>query len=228
MVFKTRVVSQSGYGKNYSFQKVPYIIKVALKLATINGYDDQYRIRNRNGKYLVNTNVHDLLNHCMSVGRKLTAENEFIELLAEADIDPDWILNENVKAKLIPLVGYKNKPAQYRPHPSQTASKSVRTFTELPPPHDIINVPTVDDNERDEEEEELDMQAVGDLSDNVEEENESIDEVVETVKRKRPTTRALSSRKRRVADENIEDLMFEEIDLPKVRSNKRPRWEQPV
>lgn len=218
MVLKARVISQTGHGKNYSFQKVPFIIKTALKLASINGYDDQYRIRNRNGKYLANTNVHDLLNHCMSVGRKLTAENEFIELLAEAGIDPDWILNENVKAKLIPLVGYQPKPAQYRPHPSQVSTSS-RTFTELPPPQEIINVSSAVENMDDEDDEETE----------VDNETHSLDEtesiVTSPAKRKIAyATRGSLKRKKRIADDSIEDLL--EVDLPKVSAAKRPRWEQ--
>ncbi|RWS18941.1 hypothetical protein B4U80_00593, partial [Leptotrombidium deliense] len=39
----------------------------------------------------------------MTVSRVLLAEKEFIDLLIEADIDPDMIINDNVRAKLLKL-----------------------------------------------------------------------------------------------------------------------------
>lgn len=146
MVLKARIVSQTGNGKKYSFHKIPLLIRTVLKLAAINGYDQEYRIRNQKGEYITNSNVQDLLEHCMSVGRQLTAEDEFVDLLAEAKIETDWIINENVKAKLAAKYGNRVKPAQYRPHPSQVKTipqslrTTARTFTELPPPTEIINV----------------------------------------------------------------------------------------
>lgn len=90
-----------GKGAKYAFQKVPMIIRTVFNLALINGYDKQMRIRNKNGEFIPNSNLMDLLNYAMSVGKKLQATNEFIDLLAEADVDPDWIINENVKQMLL-------------------------------------------------------------------------------------------------------------------------------
>ena len=43
----------------------------------------------------------------MSVGKVLHGEDEFIVLLAKCNIDPDLILNDNVKSKLISYLSQK-------------------------------------------------------------------------------------------------------------------------
>ena len=73
-------------------------MRTVFNLALVNGYDKQMRIRNGNGEFIQNSNLMDLLNHAMSVGKKMNATNEFIDLLAEADVDPE---NENVKQMLV-------------------------------------------------------------------------------------------------------------------------------
>ena len=92
--------------KTKIYDKIHRFIKVILKLARNVGYDDELRIKLSNGKYLEKTNIIDLLTHAMSIGKVLYGENEFIELLSNSNIDPDLIINENVKLKLIQ---FKNK-----------------------------------------------------------------------------------------------------------------------
>ncbi|RWS27454.1 hypothetical protein B4U80_07983 [Leptotrombidium deliense] len=78
-------------------------LKIILKLAKINGYDENGRIRNKHGMFIENSSLIQLLSHAMAVGRVLLAEKEFIELLNEANIDSDLIVNDNVRAKLAKL-----------------------------------------------------------------------------------------------------------------------------
>jgi hypothetical protein len=78
-------------------------IKVILKLAQKYGYDDDLRIKLKNGKYMENTNVVTLLEHAMSDGEVLYGESEFIELLHSSGVSPDLIINKNVRNKLIIL-----------------------------------------------------------------------------------------------------------------------------
>src|SRR5882757_4029188 len=87
--------------KTKIYDKIHRFIKVILKLARNVGYDDELRIKLGNGKYLEKSNIIDLLTHAMSIGKVLYGENEFIELLYHANIDPELIINENVKLKLI-------------------------------------------------------------------------------------------------------------------------------
>ena len=92
--------------KSKIYDKIHRFIKVILKLARTVGYDEDLRIKLNNGKYLEKSNIVDLLTHAMSVGKVLYGENEFIRLLAESEVDPDLIINDNVRLK---LVQYKNK-----------------------------------------------------------------------------------------------------------------------
>ena len=87
--------------KTKIYDKIHRFIKIILKLARNVGYDDDLRIKLKNGKYLDKSNIIDLLTHAMSVGKVLYGENEFIELLSDNRIDPDLIINGNVKLKLI-------------------------------------------------------------------------------------------------------------------------------
>lgn len=93
--------------KSKIYDKIHRFIKIILKIAKTVGYDEDSRIKLKNGEYLKNSNIVDLLTHAMSAGKVLHGENEFIELLADSDVDPSLILNENVKAKLIRLKNSK-------------------------------------------------------------------------------------------------------------------------
>jgi len=92
--------------KSKIYDKIHRFIKIILKLARTVGYDEDLRIKLKNGKYLEKSNIVDLLTHAMSVGKVLYGENEFIELLSESDVNPDLIINDNVRIKLIQ---YKNR-----------------------------------------------------------------------------------------------------------------------
>ena len=81
-------------------EKFNKIINICLDLARVSAYDASGRIKSRNGKFVENSNVTLLLEHAMSPGKLLIGEQEFLEMLANANVNPDLILNENVKAKL--------------------------------------------------------------------------------------------------------------------------------
>ena len=79
------------------------IMKILLKLAKINGYDLVGRVRNKNGSFINDSDLLDLINDAMSHGKLLIGQSEFINLLYEANVEPDLIINENIKAKLLNL-----------------------------------------------------------------------------------------------------------------------------
>ena len=84
------------------FDKIRRFCQVIMDLAENKSYDrNTLKIRKSDGSYLDKSNVVDLLIHAMSVGKVLYGEDEFIALLAKCNIDPDLIMNENVKTKLI-------------------------------------------------------------------------------------------------------------------------------
>lgn len=76
-------------------------IRILLKLAKIEGYDENGRIRNKSGEFIDGSSLLHLIINAMSVGHVLVGESEFIDLMKEAKITPDEIPNNNVKAKLL-------------------------------------------------------------------------------------------------------------------------------
>ena len=88
--------------KEKSLDKMNKILTIILKLAKIGGYDEYGRIYDK-GVFLENSSISALILNALTPGRILTGESEFIELLSKAKIDPDMIVNDNVKAKLIKM-----------------------------------------------------------------------------------------------------------------------------
>lgn len=80
--------------------KILRSIKIALKLALINCYDDKGRLLNENGKIVENSDLGYLLNYAMTPGRVLNGEQEFIDALYKANVDPELLINDNVRSKL--------------------------------------------------------------------------------------------------------------------------------
>jgi hypothetical protein len=99
--------------------------KVILKLAKIDGYDAIGRIKGLNGEYMDNTDIIALLINAMTPGRVLKGQERFIELLREAKVEPELIMNDNVRYKLL--------------KPLPAAQQNIDTQTE--PQHEILPVP---------------------------------------------------------------------------------------
>ena len=76
------------------------LLRVMAKLANINGYDEEGRIKDNTGHVVEKSDIAILLLNAMSPGKLVIGENDFIYLLKKANVNPDLILNENVKFKL--------------------------------------------------------------------------------------------------------------------------------
>ena len=101
---------QTSKKKNNSFiDKLSRIMKIFLKLANIKGYDIIGRVRNGNGDFVNDSDIIALINHSLTHGKLLLGQNEFINLLFEAKIEPELIINENIKSKLLNLYTDKNE-----------------------------------------------------------------------------------------------------------------------
>ena len=96
-------------------EKIIRLIKIALKIAKINSYDDELRIIGHNGEYVEGSNLADLLKYVLTSQKIIIGENEFIKILHDANVDPQWITNENVRARLI---GLKNSNIKRKRHPT--------------------------------------------------------------------------------------------------------------
>ena len=92
---------------NSIIDKLTRIMKMFLKLANIKGYDLIGRVRDSKGNFIKDSDIIALINHSLTHGKLLLGQNEFIHLLFEANIEPELIINENIKSKLTNL--YSNK-----------------------------------------------------------------------------------------------------------------------
>lgn len=103
--------------KTNILEKINKFVKVILMLARNFGYNEDFNIKLNNGKFLDRTNVIDLLDNAMSVGKVLYGESEFIELLFKSGVTPDMIINENIRYKL--MKAYNNKAISLKQNEEQ-------------------------------------------------------------------------------------------------------------
>ena len=117
-------------------EKIIRLIKIALKIAKINSYDDELRIIGDNGKCVEGSNLADLLKYGLTSQKIIIGENEFIKILHNANVDPQWITNENVRARLLSLKNSNIKrkrhptPPPPPPQPSQISTQTERIVKE--------------------------------------------------------------------------------------------------
>jgi hypothetical protein len=88
-------------------------LKIVLKVAKIDGYDGDFRIKDENGHFIYNSNIISLLNDATSISKVLIGYDSFISLLHKANVEPDLIVNENVKARLLQLYQSKRQKELY-------------------------------------------------------------------------------------------------------------------
>lgn len=98
--------------KSKIYDKLHRFLKIILKIAQYNGYDHELRIKLNDGNYMNKSNIVDLLTHAMSPGKILHGENEFVELLSNSGVDPELIMNDNIKVKLLKFKQRETTPTQ--------------------------------------------------------------------------------------------------------------------
>ena len=96
---------------NSSDRQTRYLT-MALKLARIGGFNDLLNIRRQDGSFNSNSNIIRLLNLTQTKVRSYDGVDELILLLKEAEIPPDYIINENIRARLERLQTIKPPPPQ--------------------------------------------------------------------------------------------------------------------
>jgi outer membrane biosynthesis protein TonB len=144
---------EGGGNKKYTLNRLRSLLLIILKIAQINGYDDETRIRGPDGKIVENSNVIALLNYVTSTGKPLVGEGEFLRLLKKANVDPELILNENAKLKLLSLYNRTEKPKEeddvnQEAFDELAKNKEISTQTEMEE-----EIPKVDSEQQTEKEE---------------------------------------------------------------------------
>lgn len=87
-------------------------LDIALRLGRIKGYDHARRILGSDGTYISGSDISMLIEEAMTPKRVLVGMDDFIKLLAKANVDPDSILNDNIKKKLVNYKKSINKRSQ--------------------------------------------------------------------------------------------------------------------
>lgn len=116
--------------KRYARERQHKFLKIILRLAAINGYDEEGRIKLADGTYMSQSDIVALLQHALSPGRNISGMNEFIALLREAKVSPDLLINETVKSMLL---GHSNQKVQKAPEIPQKAPE-IKYSSPIPTP----------------------------------------------------------------------------------------------
>ncbi len=117
--------------------------QIMKKLVEVNGYSDTtLQIRDIDGNFIRNTDVEALVGYALKPNRNPKGLEEFVDLLCEARVNPDLIINQHIREKLLRLNTMHNikrtlitpvSTGAYRPPPrsgysapppSQTSAKS--------------------------------------------------------------------------------------------------------
>ena len=115
--------------------KLSKVVTIALKLAKINAFDHDGRIRDRDGKLIANSDMSILLQHAMKNGKVLIGEDEFIHLLYQAQVPSELIFNNNIKSKLESLIKTQQIRREIQPVVYDRVQEPVEEpVREAPPP----------------------------------------------------------------------------------------------
>lgn len=124
--------------RKYALERQQKFLKIILRLAAINGYDENGRIKLPSGTYMENSDIVTLLGHSLTPGRNISGLKEFVDLLAEAGVSDDLVINENVKQMLQKSQGFQKRPnSKLAPHvdlnvlPDAPKSAKKRTYEEV-------------------------------------------------------------------------------------------------
>lgn len=84
--------------------KTTRIIKIALKLASINAFNDKLNVKQSDGTFNLSSNLAKLLSITQLKTKNAPGMPDLIHQLYLAKIEPDFIINEIVKQNLLTLI----------------------------------------------------------------------------------------------------------------------------
>ena len=102
------------------------LLMVILQLAKNNLYTDELKIKLKDGSLLEANQFINLLNYALSPGKALAGVNDFVEVLHQAKVTPEMLINENVKL-LLRNIYQKRGQAVYTTSATQTETP-MQTF----------------------------------------------------------------------------------------------------
>lgn len=94
------------------------MLQIVLRLALTNAYDDSGRFQTESGDHL---DIVPLILHALSPGRSVRGIDSFVDLLLRAGVDPDMIINPDVRTRLMQRLedeeGSNSRSANQAPPP---------------------------------------------------------------------------------------------------------------
>ena len=117
--------------RKYAAERHQKLLQIVLRLAAFGGYDEHGRISTSNGESL---DIVPLLLYASSPGRNVRGISDFVELLYNANVSPDWIINSSVKEELSKRITYGGKREQKTPQRKQRQLMPATAPSQMLPP----------------------------------------------------------------------------------------------
>ena len=114
------------------------ILKIALKLANVNGFNENLNILDENGEFVQDSNLAKLLNITQTKIRNVKGMNELIKLFSVAQITPDLIVNEMVKQRLYEINNDNRRNDSHNGNPNTYPNINRATTPKIPYNGDVI------------------------------------------------------------------------------------------
>ena len=93
-----RPKAKSNSIRSYALQRQSKMLQVVLKLAVAGAYDSNGEMTTSDGRQV---NVIPLILHCFTPGKAILGMDDFIQVMSEAGVDPDLVINDNVRELLL-------------------------------------------------------------------------------------------------------------------------------
>ena len=117
---KFRLVPEERLEAPHQFQDLTDLLRRAIKLTLllcrVQAFNENFEIKGRNGEYLKNTNIVEFLLDALSKAEPPAGRKDFLQLLYEAKVDPEIIVNADLRNQLESLYREAEKaPAPINP-----------------------------------------------------------------------------------------------------------------
>lgn len=93
--------------RKYAADRQQKLLHIVLKLAAYGGYDEDGKIKTRHGEVM---DIVPLLLYSSSPGRSVKGMADFVELLYNAGVSPDLVINVNVRDMLSDMFASRGDP----------------------------------------------------------------------------------------------------------------------
>lgn len=87
--------------RDYALDRQRRLLQIVMRIASINGYNENMNIKDKNGKFVEGTDIIPLILYSVTKERLVKGIDSYVDLLVEAKVPPEVITNENLRQRLI-------------------------------------------------------------------------------------------------------------------------------